>query len=65
MTPPLAGPTAVARRDLNGGLMALLAVTMLAAASTIHYQTPALGAIALDFGVDAAAAGWEIGRAHV
>ena len=58
MIPPAAASAAVPRHALNGGLMALLATTMLFTASTIHYQTPALGAIALDFGVDAAAAGW-------
>jgi predicted MFS family arabinose efflux permease len=38
--------------------MALLALSTFAGASTIHYQTPMLGAFALEFGADASAAGW-------
>jgi predicted MFS family arabinose efflux permease len=53
--PTEAPPTA---RHLDAGLMLLLAATQLMAASTIHYQTSMLGAIAVDFGVGAAQAGW-------
>ncbi|MFN2645082.1 MAG: MFS transporter, partial [Burkholderiales bacterium] len=38
--------------------MLLLAATTFAAASGIHYQTPMLGAMADEFGVDSAAIGW-------
>ena len=38
--------------------MILLAVSVFAGAGTIHYQTPMLGAFAVEFNVDAAAAGW-------
>jgi predicted MFS family arabinose efflux permease len=38
--------------------MRLLAVTMFAAAGSIHFQTAMLGAIAREFGADAAATGW-------
>jgi predicted MFS family arabinose efflux permease len=38
--------------------MILLAVSVFAGAGTIHYQTPMLGAFAVEFNADAAAAGW-------
>ena len=38
--------------------MALLALSTFAGASTIHYQTPMLGAFGLEFGADASAVGW-------
>lgn len=38
--------------------MLLLTATTCAAASGIHYQTPMLGAMAAEFGVDGAAIGW-------
>ncbi len=38
--------------------MLLLTATTFAAASGIHYQTPMLGAMAAEFGVDGAAIGW-------
>jgi predicted MFS family arabinose efflux permease len=38
--------------------MRLLAVTMFAAAGSIHFQTAMLGAMAREFGTSAAAAGW-------
>jgi predicted MFS family arabinose efflux permease len=38
--------------------MLLLTATTFAAASGIHYQTPMLGAMAAEFGVDSAAIGW-------
>jgi predicted MFS family arabinose efflux permease len=38
--------------------MLLLAATAFAAAGGIHYQTPMLGAMAAEFGVDSAAIGW-------
>src|SRR5436309_15640689 len=50
MTPP--------PRPLGRGLMILLAVSVFAGAGTIHYQTPMLGAFAVEFNADAAAAGW-------
>src|SRR5438309_3625020 len=43
---------------LSRGLMILLAVSVFAGAGTIHYQTPMLGAFAVEFNADAAAAGW-------
>jgi predicted MFS family arabinose efflux permease len=43
---------------MTPGLMALLAATMFSAAPSIHFQTPMLGAIAQEFGADAAAVGW-------
>ena len=38
--------------------MLLLTATTFAAASSIHYQTPMLGAMAAEFGADGAAIGW-------
>jgi len=58
MTTPPPAESPPPTRTLDGGLMLLLAATQLMAASTIHYQTPMLGAIAVDFGSSAAQAGW-------
>lgn len=38
--------------------MTLLVVALLATVPTIHYQTPMLGAIGVEFGADTAAVGW-------
>ncbi|HEY5899055.1 MAG TPA: MFS transporter [Burkholderiales bacterium] len=43
---------------LSRGLLALLALATFLGAATIHYQTPMLGAFALEFGADASAVGW-------
>ena len=43
--------------DLRG-VMPLLIVATFVGASGIHFQTPMLGAMALEFGADAAAIGW-------
>src|SRR5258705_358054 len=48
----------IAQEKLTRGLMLLLTATTFAAASGIHYQTPMLGAMAAEFGVDGAAIGW-------
>src|SRR5207244_369194 len=48
----------VEQRELTPGLMAVLAVAIFGGASTIHYQTPMLGAMAQEFGADASAIGW-------
>src|SRR5205085_2352974 len=48
----------IPQEKLNRGLMLLLTATTFAAASGIHYQTPMLGAMAAEFGVDGAAIGW-------
>src|SRR2546423_1175674 len=53
-----APPAAAAPRELDSRLMALLAATMFAAAGSIHFQTPMLGAIAHEFRADAGAIGW-------
>lgn len=55
---PGATGAAVGGSRLTRGLMALMVLSGFATAGTIHYQTPMLGAIAAEFGVDAAAAGW-------
>lgn len=44
--------------ELNRGLMVLLALSAFAAAGAMHYQSPMLGAIGIEFGADAAAVGW-------
>src|SRR5436309_10016695 len=41
-----------------GSVPVYLLATTFAAASGIHYQTPMLGAMATEFGVDSAAIGW-------
>src|SRR5881394_482779 len=41
-----------------GSVPVYLLATTFAAASGIHYQTPMLGAMAAEFGVDSAAIGW-------
>ena len=43
---------------MSRGLLLLLALSTFLGASTIHYQSPMLGAFALEFGADASAAGW-------
>jgi predicted MFS family arabinose efflux permease len=43
---------------LDRGLLAALAAASFCSASAMHYQSPMLGAMAADFGVDAAAIGW-------
>ncbi len=59
MTSPNAAPPAAASQiELGRGLMVLLTVSMFAGAGTIHFQTPMLGAIGIEFGADAAAVGW-------
>ena len=45
-------------RALDARLMTLLAITMFAAAGSIHFQTAMLGAIAQEFGADTRAVGW-------
>jgi predicted MFS family arabinose efflux permease len=55
---PLPADPAVPPRPLDARLMTLLAITMFAAAGSIHFQTAMLGAIAQEFGADAAATGW-------
>ncbi|MBL8385893.1 MAG: MFS transporter [Burkholderiales bacterium] len=55
---PGATGAAIGGSRLTPGLMALLVASGFATAGTIHYQTPMLGDIAAEFGVDAAAAGW-------
>lgn len=40
------------------GIMTLLAVTVFASASTVHYQTPMLGRFAVEFSATPAAIGW-------
>jgi predicted MFS family arabinose efflux permease len=57
-------------RNLNGNVahnpgdnlsrrrLALFAVTLFVSGSSVHYQTPMLGQIAAEFGVDAGAIGW-------
>jgi predicted MFS family arabinose efflux permease len=52
------GVLAVQPGALGRGLMALLAVSVFTTASAMHFQTPMLGRIALEFGADAAAVGW-------
>src|SRR5688572_21822526 len=44
--------------QVTRGLMALFAATMVAGAGTIHYQTPMLGAMAVEFGASPAEIGW-------
>ena len=53
MSPPAAEP-----RLLEPRLMRLLAVTMFAAAGSIHFQTAMLGAIAQEFGASPGEVGW-------
>ena len=43
---------------LSRGLLALLALASFLGAATIHYQTPMLGAFAVEFAADASAVGW-------
>lgn len=52
MTPPVPAP------KLTGRLLALFAAASFCSASAMHFQSPMLNAMAQDFGVDAAAAGW-------
>jgi predicted MFS family arabinose efflux permease len=44
--------------NLSRSLLVLLALTSFAGAASMHYQSPMLGAIAADLGVDAGAIGW-------
>jgi predicted MFS family arabinose efflux permease len=44
--------------SLTPGLLALLATASFASAAAMHFQSPMLGAMAEEFQVDAAAAGW-------
>ncbi len=46
------------RPVLTRGLMTLLVVSLLATVPTLHYQTPMLGAIGLEFSAGPAAVGW-------
>ena len=54
MTPESRGP----RADSGIGVVAILALTAFVVAGGIHYQSPMLVAIAAEFQVDAATAGW-------
>ena len=54
MTPESRGP----RADSEIGVVAILAITAFVVAGGIHYQSPMLVAIAAEFQVDAATAGW-------
>ncbi|MFM9966790.1 MAG: MFS transporter [Burkholderiales bacterium] len=51
-------PPTIAERGLTRGLMLLLAITGFAVGGVMHAHSPVLGAMAQEFGVDAAAIGW-------
>ncbi len=55
VTPPHAAANGAI---LSRSLMALLALASFTSAAAMHYQSPMLGAMGADFGVDAAAVGW-------
>jgi predicted MFS family arabinose efflux permease len=55
---PKAAAPAGGNGDLGRGRMALLVVSIFAAAGSIHYQTPMLAAMGAEFGADAASVGW-------
>ena len=48
----------LARPAFRTGMLMLLAVTVFASASTVHYQTPMLGRFAVEFSATPAAIGW-------
>ena len=43
---------------MSRGLLLLFALSIFTGASTVHFQSPMLGAFALEFGADPSAAGW-------
>ena len=51
-------PAQAAAPRLSRSLMALLAVSVFTTASAMHFQTPMLERIAMEFGATPAAVGW-------